>query len=390
MATSLYVEHLSQKELQTLTEYKYRGEDRSITYKYIMGPFYNRLIHVVPMWIAPNAITFIGFILAISGHALLMYHSPQFETQAPSWVYVYSGVALTVYMILDNLDGKQARRTQSSSPLGHLFDHGCDALNVTLSGMSVMATIQLGAGWMSMTLLSSLGHMMVFAATLEEYFTGAMILRVFNGPNEGLITLCILQIVTGIVGPSVWTKVITLPFTGGLTMQLNHFTYYVGIVPTLNSVVGNAFGVLQFLRRERGGLAGAANRLLSHAFPIMAAWVCFNGWAVLAPEQFRRQLLYILWMSALLVFDLISRMILAHLAQAPYPFLPKLFIPVSLCSVNAMLYGQIGFCFVDVDQATILTLGLLVVYNSWRVWCLIAQLCDFLNVRCFSLRKLRN
>lgn len=26
------------------------------------------------------------------------------------------------------MDGKQARRTGSSSPLGQLFDHGCDAL----------------------------------------------------------------------------------------------------------------------------------------------------------------------------------------------------------------------------------------------------------------------
>jgi phosphatidylglycerophosphate synthase len=28
----------------------------------------------------------------------------------------------------DAVDGKQARRTNSSSPLGELFDHGCDAL----------------------------------------------------------------------------------------------------------------------------------------------------------------------------------------------------------------------------------------------------------------------
>jgi ethanolaminephosphotransferase len=34
---------------------------------------------------------------------------------------------------IDNLDGKQARRTKSSSPLGLLFDHGCDALNCTVA-----------------------------------------------------------------------------------------------------------------------------------------------------------------------------------------------------------------------------------------------------------------
>jgi ethanolaminephosphotransferase len=29
---------------------------------------------------------------------------------------------------LDGIDGKQARRTGSSNPLGELFDHGFDAL----------------------------------------------------------------------------------------------------------------------------------------------------------------------------------------------------------------------------------------------------------------------
>jgi choline/ethanolamine phosphotransferase len=30
---------------------------------------------------------------------------------------------------LDAIDGKQARRTSSSSPLGELFDHGCDSVS---------------------------------------------------------------------------------------------------------------------------------------------------------------------------------------------------------------------------------------------------------------------
>lgn len=31
---------------------------------------------------------------------------------------------------MDAIDGKQARRTGTSSPLGELFDHGCDAINL--------------------------------------------------------------------------------------------------------------------------------------------------------------------------------------------------------------------------------------------------------------------
>ncbi len=35
---------------------------------------------------------------------------------------------IQIKKILDNMDGKQARRTKTSSPLGMMFDHGCDAL----------------------------------------------------------------------------------------------------------------------------------------------------------------------------------------------------------------------------------------------------------------------
>ena len=47
---------------------------------------------------------------------------------APRWVYTGCGLACLAYLHLDCLDGKQARRTSSSSPLGQLFDHGAAPL----------------------------------------------------------------------------------------------------------------------------------------------------------------------------------------------------------------------------------------------------------------------
>lgn len=46
--------------------------------------------------------------------------------RAPRWVYLLNGMAGLVYLHLDCIDGKQARRTGSSSPLGQLFDHGAE------------------------------------------------------------------------------------------------------------------------------------------------------------------------------------------------------------------------------------------------------------------------
>ena len=49
--------------------------------------------------------------------------------QAPLWAYLLCAVGLFIYQSLDAIDGKQARRTNSSTPLGELFDHGCDSLS---------------------------------------------------------------------------------------------------------------------------------------------------------------------------------------------------------------------------------------------------------------------
>jgi ethanolaminephosphotransferase len=42
------------------------------------------------------------------------------------------------------MDGKQARRTKSSSPLGMMFDHGCDALTTFVVTLGVGSIVGLG------------------------------------------------------------------------------------------------------------------------------------------------------------------------------------------------------------------------------------------------------
>jgi ethanolaminephosphotransferase len=52
------------------------------------------------------------------------YYAPAMEGYAPTWVYLLNAFCIFMYQTLDAIDGKQARRTQQSSPLGELFDHG--------------------------------------------------------------------------------------------------------------------------------------------------------------------------------------------------------------------------------------------------------------------------
>lgn len=291
-------------------------------------------------------------------------------------------------MILDNLDGKQARRTNTSSPLGQLFDHGCDALNVTLSGMSTLATIRLGANVMSMLVLFLNGHVILFGATLEEYHTGAMVLRELNGPNEGLLTLVAAQLITGVLGPEIWSRGVTIPYMDGVTVETRYILYCLAVPPTLNAIAGNAWGIAQWNRRNGKSVGRAVWELLSEFWGMFVVGFVFITWSLFAEEHFSRQGVVIMWLSGGVVFDLICRIMLAHLAKAAYPYMPVMLWILISCWTNALL-GANGKEVIGVDEATYVVAFGCGLYNVWRAWCVVTQLCDFLNVGCFSVRRPR-
>lgn len=78
----------------------------------------------LPGWLAPNLITLTGLIALLATYVVTAYYSPDFEHELPRWIYLMSSVGVFFYLHMDALDGKQARKTGTSSPLGQLFDHG--------------------------------------------------------------------------------------------------------------------------------------------------------------------------------------------------------------------------------------------------------------------------
>ncbi len=77
----------------------------------------------------------------------------------------------------------QARKTNSSSALGMLFDHGCDAINSAITPVTSGACF--GLGWLhGWTYLTTCVFFAFFFQTWEEYYVGEMNLPFFNGPSE--------------------------------------------------------------------------------------------------------------------------------------------------------------------------------------------------------------
>jgi choline/ethanolamine phosphotransferase len=124
--------------------------------------------HLVPRWIAPNLITLLGTILMFITYLAHIYFMPQFDGagSAPSWVYFLGGFGLLGYQILDNVDGKQARATGTSSPLGQLFDHGCDGL--TFGFIIIAETLTLRAEMHEVAVLLFCSQFVFFLAHWQE------------------------------------------------------------------------------------------------------------------------------------------------------------------------------------------------------------------------------
>jgi phosphatidylglycerophosphate synthase len=83
------------------------------------------------MWVAPNLITFIGWLFVIFSYINILRYDYTFKEDIPNSCFLIAAACIWIYSTLDAIDGKQARRTKSSSPLGQLFDHGCDSFSLT-------------------------------------------------------------------------------------------------------------------------------------------------------------------------------------------------------------------------------------------------------------------
>jgi len=145
----------------------------------LLNIFWEWFVALLPMWMAPNLVTFLGFLaIASTSFILLSFSGWNFTVAAPTWVYSLALAGHFIYQTMDAIDGKQARRTKSSTPLGQLFDHGCDAFTTILVGILNASCMLYGRSFW--TIGNTMLNFNVFwLAQWEEYHSG--ILNCNNG-----------------------------------------------------------------------------------------------------------------------------------------------------------------------------------------------------------------
>eukprot|EP00262_Sarcandra_glabra_P011326 TRINITY_DN271_c0_g1_i1.p1 TRINITY_DN271_c0_g1~~TRINITY_DN271_c0_g1_i1.p1 ORF type:complete len:390 (-),score=43.51 TRINITY_DN271_c0_g1_i1:306-1475(-) len=310
--------YVGQHGVAALHKYKYSGVDRSYVAKYVLQPFWRRCVNIFPLWMPPNMITLMGFMFLLTSALIGYIYSPRLDTAPPRWVHFAHGLLLFLYQTFDAVDGKQARRTNSSSPLGELFDHGCDALACAFEALAFGSTAMCGKYTFWFWVIAAIPF---YCATWEHFFTNTLILPEINGPTEGLMLIYLCHFFTALVGAEWWAQDFkrSIPILSWIPWLHEIPVYGVvlflmilgAVIPT---VAYNIYNVYEVVRARKGSMLLALAML--YPFCVLLGGVLV--WSFLSPSDIMRNHPHLLVVGTGFAFGfLVGRMILAHLCDEP-------------------------------------------------------------------------
>jgi len=330
--------------LKNLAKYEYSCVDFSWITNNCMQPFWRSLIEYFPEWLAPNLITLIGFFFVLISFFVTMYYSHDLSSEIPAWVAVLNCVCLFIYQTLDALDGKQARRTESSSALGELFDHGCDAITSVLFGITALASLRLGFGWVGYSQIVLL-MLAFFVTQWEVYFTGKMILGYIN-VTEGQFLSIFIQIVPVFLGPEFWLdQQSILGFSFPRALWLLPFSTITYIFTILNSFY-------QIFNSKK------INKIKAFVYLLPCFWIIAltTIWTHLSPEIHNRY--GVIWYVTVgfLFANNISKLTTSRVCKVDWniyqilllPLVPQTIFAFVRLDINFQIYFLFAYCAIVV------------------------------------------
>lgn len=243
---TLFKNYISPEGEERIKTYQYQCQTDSIVYRYIMGPLANLHIKFFPASVAPNTITFIAFVFnLIPLFASIYYTGENLSKGIPNWLCIFAGISQFLYMHFDNMDGKQARRTNSSSSLGMLYDHGLDSVSGWIIALNLASAIRLGNGFFSYFTLIFVPLLGFYFTMWEEYHLNFLTFGRINPVDEGLTLINFILIFTGIVGSNWWVEDAFFGF------KRNQLLALVVILGCLGAIVQNIMTVINKYEGER-------------------------------------------------------------------------------------------------------------------------------------------
>ncbi|GMT07200.1 hypothetical protein PENTCL1PPCAC_29374 [Pristionchus entomophagus] len=364
---------LTGEEMKRLGDHKYSAVDTSYLDELCMKRFWESVVPLCPLWLAPNLITLIGLIINLGTCLILSYFSYSAREPAPSWAYAVAALGLFLYQTLDAIDGKQARRTNSSSPLGELFDHGCDAVSQVFVTLNICYALSLGKVEGAVLAVNVLSVVIFYCAHWSTYCTGQLRFARFDVTEAQMMVISVL-LTTALFGDVIWATEIAFGFTVRfVTVAGSLLTSLFQIYKYLNIIFSEGVG--------KNGSTVADTSVLFPLFPLLLVCIPFCMIYARADSQ-----VYVDNITLFtIVFGAVSskmamRVVVAHMSKSEL----ILWDWIYLAPITIMFNQYYNYPF---DELNVLTFATVYAWASLLVFSVMIcrQFCEFLNINCFVL-----
>lgn len=300
-------------QLKKLGEHKYSCTSVSLLDP-VLQPWWCWLVAKVPLWLAPNLITIVGLAVNIVTTLILIYFSPTGREEPPRWACALCAAGLFIYQSLDAIDGKQARRTNSSTPLGELFDHGCDSISTVFVALSACISVQLGyyPRWMFFQCFCAMT--LFYCAHWQTYVSGTLRFGRID-VTEAQCTIIGIHLISAVFGPGIWMTKIVSDFE--LWNSMSVMTIICG-----SWAMMQFFAVIQAGGVGKNGSTVAGTSVLSPIIPFLFVVVPAYVISQKSPDHIfeNHPALYIMAFG-MITAKVTNRLVVAHMTKSEMEYL---------------------------------------------------------------------
>ncbi|XP_067620261.1 ethanolaminephosphotransferase 1 isoform X1 [Eurosta solidaginis] len=375
--------YLTKEQLNGFDNYKYSARDTSPLSVYVMHPFWNWVVKFFPRWLAPNVMTFLGFLCTVINFLLLSYYDWNFyassglpnTTPIPSWVWFCCAINIFLAYTLDGIDGKQARRIGLAGPLGELFDHGLDSYTAVLIPTCLYSIFGRSPVYsvapIRMYYVCWVVFFNFYVSHWEKYNTGVLYLP--WGYDLSMWGSTGMYLLTWYYGFEFWQR--TLPF--GITLgQMMEFVLHVSAMANTPMVIVNVYNSYV----QRTGKMRSLSEAIRPIWPLLSFIIIMLLWPYISPNDIIEKDPRIMFMlSGTISSNVSCRLIVAQMSNTRcecFHYMTPIFL----------IFIGIGLCIPPLERVILYVLFIITTLTHWHYGTnVVNEMCEHFNRICFSV-----
>lgn len=375
-------EYLTKKHLSGFDNYKYNAIDTSPLSVYIMHPFWNYIVKFCPKSVAPNLLTFLGFLFGAANFILLSWYDWNFyassgddgTTPIPNWFWFIAAINIFLSYTLDGIDGKQARRIGLAGPLGELFDHGLDSYTAVLIPAclySVFGRCITSISPMRMYYICWMVFFNFYVSHWEKYNTGVLYLP--WGYDLSMWGSTIMYMITWYWGFEFWKNDLPFGIPMGATME---FLLHISAMANIPMVIYNVYRSYKYKTGKLRPFSEAARPM----YPFLLFMFLLLFWAHKSPSNIVEKDPRALFVLSGTIFSNIScRLIVSQMSNTRCEGFHWM-TPIFIISILIGMYIPI------LERLILYLLCIITTLTHWHYGTkVVQQMCQHFNRICFKV-----